>query len=340
MRQWKFSLGFVASLGICLAITLPACTNPSSAPAPDLTPDQKFAAMLEGIESEAMRKELAYGKDLMDRTAAYIGPKGSVAKVTGNLLSCKNCHLDSGARPFALHFFDSHGLYPQYRSREGKILTLADRINSCIKMPMMGTKLDEQSREMQAMLLYIRYLGADRKILVKDEDSRLPKMEYIERAASPEKGKPLYSLHCARCHQENGSGTLNATGDGWVYPPLWGPESYRNGSSMSRVSIFARFIKANMPFDQATHLKPVLTDEEALDIAAYVNADHLHPRPQAPKDIYPEVALKPFDAPIGPFADPFPPEQHKYGPFKPILEYRLGSQPELRGLTDGDLNSP
>jgi thiosulfate dehydrogenase len=322
-----------------LAMLLTACTKGGPA-APALTPDQKFAEMLQGIESEAMRKEISYGKDLMDRTAYYIGPKGTVGKITGNLLSCKNCHLDSGARPFALPFFDSHGLYPQYRSREGKILTLADRINSCIKMPLQGTKLDEKSREMQALLLYIRYLGADRKVLTKDDDGRLVKIEYPNRAASPEKGRPLYAQHCARCHQENGLGTLNATGDGYVYPPLWGQGSYRNGSSMSRITIFARFIKANMPFDQATHLKPVLTDEEALDIAAFVNSDNLNPRPEAPKEIYPNPALKPFDAQFGPFADPFPPDQHKYGPFPPILNYRQGSQPHLRQLTDGDLNSP
>jgi thiosulfate dehydrogenase len=33
---------------------------------------------------------------------------------------------------------------------------------------------------------------------------------------------------------------------------------------------------------------------------------------------YPDRATKPIDNPYGPFADPFPIEQHRLGPFKPI----------------------
>lgn len=321
-----------------LFFLLPACTKKESSPSASL--EQVFLKNLEDLNSEVMKKEILYGKDLIDNTAAYIGPNGTVAKITGNLMSCKNCHLDSGMRPLALSFADSHGLYPQYRSREGKILTLADRINSCIKMPLQGTKLDINSREMQALLLYIKMLGTGRPALAKDTDDRVVKLNYLDRAASPQKGKPLYEKDCARCHGENGSGVLNNEKNGHIYPPLWGAGSYRNGSSMSRVTMLARYIKTNMPFGEATPEKPFLTDEEAFDIAAFVNSENLNPRPEVPKDIYPDVSLKPFDASIGPFADPFPPDQHKYGPFKPILEYRKDSQPHLRKLTDGDLNSP
>ena len=33
---------------------------------------------------------------------------------------------------------------------------------------------------------------------------------------------------------------------------------------------------------------------------------------------YPDKTAKPVDNPYGPFADDFPLEQHKYGPFQPI----------------------
>jgi thiosulfate dehydrogenase len=33
---------------------------------------------------------------------------------------------------------------------------------------------------------------------------------------------------------------------------------------------------------------------------------------------YPDRKAKPVDNPYGPFADDFPLEQHKYGPFQPI----------------------
>ena len=54
-------------------------------------------------------------------------------------------------------------------------------------------------------------------------------------------------------------------------PPLWGPDSFNNGAGMTRILTAARFIKARMPFGQ-----PDLTDDEAYDVAAYVNSN---PRP-------------------------------------------------------------
>jgi thiosulfate dehydrogenase len=78
-------------------------------------------------------------------------------------------------------------------------------------------------------------------------------------------------------------------------------------------------VKANMPLG-ATHQSPQLTDEEAWDVAAYVNSQ---PRPG--KDLgadWPKIAAKPIDHPFGPFADGFSENQHKYGPFGPIKAKR------------------
>jgi len=72
-----------------------------------------------------------------------------------------------------------------------------------------------------------------------------------------------------------------------------------------------------MPFNQATHNNPKLTNEEAWDVAAYVNSQ---PRPS--KDMskdWPDISKKPFDHPFGPYADGFSETQHKYGPYKPII---------------------
>jgi thiosulfate dehydrogenase len=48
---------------------------------------------------------------------------------------------------------------------------------------------------------------------------------------------------------------------------------------MARVRTAATFIRDNMPFD----LPGSLTDQQAYDVAAYVNA---HPRPDFPDKIY------------------------------------------------------
>ena len=70
-----------------------------------------------------------------------------------------------------------------------------------------------------------------------------------------------------------------------------------------------------MPYG-VTFENPFLTDEEAWDVAAYVNS---MPRPD--KDLsqdWPDISKKPIDHPFGPYADSFSEEQHKYGPFDPI----------------------
>lgn len=302
----------------------------------EINVEQMIAAMEDG----PVKTELEYGRDLIFKTGILIGPN-SEKKISGSLMACANCHIQGGGKPFGLPLFDSHGQYPQFRSREGRVLTLAERINSCLTVPLRGKPLQNESREMQALLLYIRFLGSGRPILTEEKDHRLPPIEYPDFAASPERGGLLYKTRCVRCHGENGEGQMAGDKTSFIYPPLWGPESYSFGSSMSRVSIFARFIKANMPHGEASFANPVLTDSEALDIAAFVNSEQINPRPDIPpgKVLYPVAEFKPFDYSRGPYGDPFPPDQHKYGPFKPIIDFYKEKR-VVRKLTDGDLNAP
>lgn len=288
-----------------------------------------------------LKDEIIYGRDLIVKTPEYIGPNGSRFKLTKSAMTCGNCHLDAGTRPFGLPLFDTHGLYPQYRSREGRMLSLSERINSCLQMSMVGKPLDENSREMRAMLLYIRFLGGGRKILPRDQDRRLTSISFPEIAASPDRGEVLFQKHCASCHGQDGRGQKNEGGMAFIYPPLWGPESYRVGSSMHRVLILARFIKANMPFGVATAEKPVLSDLEALDIAAFVDSENLNSRPGAPagKKFFPIPEFKPIDFPQGPYADPFSEDQHKYGPFADIKAF-YSEKRKISRPSDGDLNTP
>lgn len=90
---------------------------------------------------------------------------------------------------------------------------------------------------------------------------------------------------------------------------------YRSAAWRSESIPAARFIKARMPLG-----KPDLTDAEAFDVAAYINAQ---PRPMMSnlERDYPDRSTKPVDNAYGPFADPFSLEQHRFGPFRPIEEY-------------------
>jgi thiosulfate dehydrogenase len=233
--------------------------------------------------------------------------------------------MEAGTRIFGNSFLDTHALYPQYRSREGKVQTLVERINACFQHPLLGTKpIPPESREMKALTLYFRWLGRGRKSPEVDADDRLVTLEFLNRAADAKAGKILFAAKCASCHQSEGTGLLDVSKKFYIYPPLQGEESFMTGSSMSRISVLARFLKHNMPYDINPPSKPVLSDEEAWDTAAYLLTLS---RPKWRGKIpFPVLAEKPFDYPIGPYDDPFSAEQHRLGPFKPILDYIQNSK--------------
>lgn len=66
----------------------------------------------------------------------------------------------------------------------------------------------------------------------------------------------------------------------------------------------------------ATYAEPLVSDEEAWDVAAYINSQP-HPIKMFAYD-WPVLKTKPVDYPFGPYADNFSEHQHKYGPFIPI----------------------
>ncbi|HEU0065446.1 MAG TPA: cytochrome C, partial [Flavisolibacter sp.] len=100
--------------------------------------------------------------------------------------------------------------------------------------------------------------------------------------------------------------------------------SYNNGAGMYTLSKLAGFIKNNMPNGEANWQNPVLTSDEAWDVAAYVNS---RPRPHKIfKADWPDISKKPFDFPFGPFKDSFTETQHKYGPFEPIIKRKGGTK--------------
>lgn len=262
-----------------------------------------------------------YGRQLMLNTAYYIGPKGVNGKYLGNKMNCTNCHQDAGTKPFSFNLMSSHDNYPQYRAREGKILTLAERVNNCVMRPHNGRPLPLDGKEMVAMLSYFKWIGSllPRGAVIKGLKNM--DISFPVTAANPQRGRILFEENCARCHGTNGEGQLTAEKTGYVYPPLWGNEGYQPGSSMHRVIKQAQWLKSNMPYDKVSPGKPFLTDDQVLDIAAYVNADDIHPRPDPKSFDYPHIEEKAIDYDRGPFLDTFSVASHKYGPYKPIIEY-------------------
>jgi thiosulfate dehydrogenase len=266
-------------------------------------------------------EEIKYGRDLFNRTAYYLGPKGKVMQLCGNKMNCRNCHIDVATRPYSNNLLETYLKYPQYRAREGLVLTIEDRINNCFERPMNGKQLPYDSREMRAMVAYVRWLCEGRTVSYSEDTMHLGKINLIDRAANIHNGSKIFVSRCCKCHGLDGQGRFSPDSATYIYPPLWGMQSYAQGSSMHRLITASRFVKWSMPFLEY-QTDPQLSDEEVFDVVSFINCDSIHPRPYRPlaKDC-PDLENKPIDFPTGPFLDTFPEYQHKYGPYQPIKDF-------------------
>lgn len=258
---------------------------------------------------------IRYGRELVSHTAVYLGPQGSVSNIS-NGMNCQNCHLKAGRKIFGNNFSAVASTYPKFRPRSGTRESIEKRVNDCLERSLNGKKLDEDSKEMRAFVSYIQWVGSG---IPKDSvpaGAGIFDLPFLDRATDPQRGRVLYDAHCLRCHGRDGEGARNPNGLEWLYPPLWGPNSYNTGAGIFRLSRMAGYIKMNMP-NEIPADSSQLRDEEAWDIAAFVNT---MPRPT--KDLagdWPDISTKPIDHPFGPYADKFSEGQHKYGPFLPII---------------------
>jgi thiosulfate dehydrogenase len=262
-----------------------------------------------------------YGKRLIAQTSALLGPDVADPQMrySGSRLACASCHLSTGLEPGTLTLLQTTQHFPRFSGRAGTMTDIEDRINECMQRSMNGRPLPRDSTEMIAMASYLRSLG-DRYAATGASQltAREPNaFKTPDRRAELKAGEQVYVDRCRICHGADGLGLAATTNkkDGYLFPPLWGPDSFNDGAGMNRVLTAARFIKARMPLGQ-----PDLTDDQAFDVAAYIAAQ---PRPRMAnlERDYPDLTTKPVDNGYGPFLDPFPLDQHRFGPFAPIEAY-------------------
>jgi thiosulfate dehydrogenase len=259
-------------------------------------------------------KLVRYGRELILHTDRYFGPKGKIS-AQANGMMCTNCHLNGGTKFYGNNFSAVASTYPKYRPRYGAVESISMRINDCIVRSLNGKRIDVNKLEMRAMVAYMVWIGKDVKKGESPDGSGLKPVDFLDRPADPVKGNQLFAQKCAFCHGNSGEGLKNKDGS-WLNPPVWGNQSYTIGAGMYRLSRLAFFIKSNMPWGVNADT-PQLTDEEAWDIAAYINS---MPRPGADlsKD-WPDLSTKPFDHPFGPYIDNFTEERRKYGPYQDLV---------------------
>ncbi len=317
-----FMFGYLIYLQPKIPVSSPVAEQSNLEPAPTaIAKVEKInywhAPALETLNSDPAKAEILYGKELVAHTSEYFGPNGKLKKNAINGMNCQNCHLEAGTKVFGNNYSAVFSTYPKYRARSGKVEDIYKRVNDCFERSLNGEPLQVNSKEMIAISSYINWLGKEVAKGEKPEGVGFKKIPFLDRAADPKKGELVYQQKCVSCHQSNGEGVLNAENTAYTYPPLWGDHSYNAGAGLFRISNFAKYVKFNMPLG-TTFETPQLTDEEAWDIAAFVNSQ---PRPK--KDLsqdWPNIAEKPFDHPFGPYSDKFTEAQHKYGPFQPIQD--------------------
>ena len=263
-------------------------------------------------------KLVKYGYALFADTPNEIGPTVSDPdkRFAGNNLACQSCHLQAGTQPYAMPLVGISSQFPQYRPREGAVDTLEDRINGCMERSLNGRALPLGSDEMKAFSAFMKWLSTGVPDGAKLVGAGTLRIKEPGRAADPGRGGQIYARVCAACHGPDGLGQHAATGAGYQFPPLWGPDSFNDGAGMSRLLTAAAYVMHNMPIG-TTFDAPVLSDEEAYDVAAYlISRDRPH-KSDLDRD-FPIRLQKPVDTPYGPYADGFRQEQHTFGPFAPI----------------------
>ena len=203
-----------------------------------------------------------FGDAVRRGRALLVATRDSLPAHVGNRLRCVSCHLDEGRRESG-SWVGVFARYPQYRARSGTVETIESRVNDCFRRSMNGVALDPASRDMADIVAYLAFLSRGTPVGPPPAGARL--QQWAGLTADTAAGASVFATTCAQCHGPTGEGTAGA-------PPVWGAWSYNVGAGMSRVRTAAEFIRRNMPFDQPGSL----TDQQAFDVAAYVNA---HPRP-------------------------------------------------------------
>ncbi|MEO2076703.1 MAG: c-type cytochrome [Bacillus sp. (in: firmicutes)] len=196
----------------------------------------------------------------------------------GNKLNCTSCHANGGVNS-SLDLVGVAKTYPQYNSRAGREVTLEDRINGCFVRSMNGKPLPKDGPEMKAMVAYYTYISQNVPDGTKERPwATLKKVQGDLTKVNAEAGRELYNKACITCHGEGGDG-------GALGIPLWGDNSYNIGAGMARVRTAAGFIQSYMPKSpMGGYEAGSFTDEEAMNIAAYINK--LQSRPDYAKKAY------------------------------------------------------
>lgn len=225
-------------------------------PAPEAIPDTPLGDMIR------------VGRDIFVDTQRYAKP------YVRNGLNCVNCHLDAGRAAGSAPLWAAYVAYPAFRDKNEQVNTFQQRLEGCFRFSMNGTPPPPDHWVTTALVAYSFWLATGAPVGAHLEGRGFPAIAPAPQPASAARGATVFTTHCTACHGADGAGMKS--GASYTFPPLWGPASYNKGAGMHAVATAAAFIKANMPLGQPN----TLTDQEAWDVAAFINGK---PRPPDPR---------------------------------------------------------
>ncbi len=220
------------------------------------------------IPNSPMGDIIRFGKDVFVDTQRY------AKKYVGNGLNCVNCHLEAGRKAGSAPLWAAYVAYPAFRDVSKQVNTFTERLDACFRYSMNGRMPPLDDEVIVALTAYSFWLATGAPVGAHLSGRGFPEIPASALPPDPARGKAVYATHCASCHGADGLG-LKA-GATYAMPPVWGRDSYNGGAGMVNVKTAAAFIKANMPFGQGN----TLTDQQAWDVAAFINAQ---PRPRDPR---------------------------------------------------------
>ncbi len=240
-----------------------AASEPVTVPGRPFEPPPENA-----MPSGEFGKSVKLGEQIFMHTGQFAG------KFVGNALTCANCHLDAGRRADSGPLWAAYISYPAYRSKNGHVNTLAERMQGCFRYSMNGKAPPLGDPVLVALESYAFWLATGAPVGEKLAGRGYPTLPAPALKADFGRGALVYAQHCSVCHGPEGQGQSSAGRT--VFPPLWGDRSFNWGAGMHEIQNAAGFIKANMPLG----LGNTLTDQQAWDVAFFMDS---HERPQDPR---------------------------------------------------------
>lgn len=258
-----FRLGYQALASFALLAMAVVCTAAIATTNAEEAADRSSKSP--PIPDGPMGDVIRLGRDLVSDTAEHPLTKPYVR----NALNCTSCHLNNGTHPKAATFIGVATAYPAWSPREQRVITLEDRVLNCFMRSCNGIRPPLGSRPSVAITAYITWLSTDLPIQMNAAKPLGPKavdtLAIDAGRKDTQRGQALYADRCALCHGDDGAGDADS-------PPVWGEMSYNDGAGLSGDLKLASWLKVAMPPDETD-----LSDQEALDIASYVNSK---PRPK------------------------------------------------------------